>query len=265
MKHAAALSSRARLALAAAAVALTACTPQQQPTDPRVEAFAKLPNWSGIWLADGLEPGIDGFSMSRPPAFLAEAPGIPWNAGTMAKLQAELARNPGLQVEPAEGWGYPLMMDGAPPLQFVITPEETLIFNTYRDLRHVYTDGRPHPPEEDRWPTTWGSSVGHWEGDTLVIDTISVREPNKYFGVSAWLSADAHYTERLRMVAPDRIEGEMTIVDPATLSQPWVVKLQYNRAAGWDRLIHDSYDNDRTGFDGDFYTIEPSADPAPAQ
>ena len=124
------------------------------------------------------------------------------------------------------------MMDGAPPLQFVITPEETLIFNTYRDLRHVYTDGRPHPPEEDRWPTTWGDSVGHWDGDTLVIDTVSVREPNKYFGVSAWLSDQAHYTERLRMVAPDRIEGEMTIVDPATLSQPWVVKLNYKRADG---------------------------------
>ena len=51
------------------ALALCACT-QQPPADPRVEQFAQLPNWSGIWLAEGLEPGIDGFSMSRPPAFL---------------------------------------------------------------------------------------------------------------------------------------------------------------------------------------------------
>ena len=247
----------------ALALALCACT-QQAPVDPRVEQFAKLPDWSGIWLAEGLEPGIDGFSMSRPPAFLMAVSGAPWNETTMARLLAELATNPGLQVEPAEGWGYPLMMDGAPPLQFVLTPEETLIFNTYRDLRHVYTDGRPQPPEEDRWPTTWGSSVGQWDGDTLVIDTVSVREPNKYFGVSVWLSDQAHYSERLRKVAPDRIEGEMTIVDPATLSQPWVVKLHYSRADGWDRLIHDSYNNDRTGFDGDFYTIEPPKDSPPA-
>ncbi len=94
---------------------------------------------------------------------------------------------------------------------------------------------------------------------------MSVREPNKYFGVSAWLSDQAHYSERLRMTSPDRIEGEMTIVDPATLSSPWVVKLTYNRATGWDRLIHDGYANDRTGFDGDFYTIEPPADSPPAQ
>ena len=67
------------------------------------------------------------------------------------------------------------------------------------------------------------------------------------------------------MVATDRIEGEMTIVDPTTLSQPWVVKLNYKRAEGWDRLIHDCYDNDRTGFDGDFYTIEAPLDAPPAQ
>ena len=246
-----------------AALVLCACAQPAPPTNPRVEQFARLPNWSGIWLADGLEAGIDGFSVSRPPTLAVQSPGIPWNDSAMARLQAELATNPQLQVKPAAGWGYPLMMDGAPPLQFVITPEETLIFNTYRDLRHIYTDGREHPAEGDLWPTTWGDSVGHWDGDTLVIDTVAVREPNKYFGISAWLSDQAHYTERLRMVAPDRIEGEMTIVDPATLSRDWVVKLTYKRADGFDRLIHDAYDNDRTGFDGDFYTIKPATDAEP--
>jgi hypothetical protein len=251
-----------RIATASLVLALCACT--QQSTDPRVQLFATLPNWNGVWIADGLEPGIDGFSMARIPAFLVMNPAIPWNEASLAKIQAERATNPELQVEPAAGWGYPLMMDGSPPLQFVITPEATLIFNSYRDLRHIYTDGRGHPADEDRWPTTWGDSIGHWDGDTLVIDTVSVREPNKYFGVVAGLSDQAHYTERLRMVAPDRIEGEMTIDDPATLRAPWVVKLNYKRAESFDRLILDSYFNDRTGFDGDYYTIEPSAG-APTQ
>jgi hypothetical protein len=43
------------------------------------------------------------------------------------------------------------------------------------------------------------------------------------------------------------------------------VKLNYKRAQGWDRLIHDAYDNDRTGFDGDYYTIEGPTDAAQAQ
>ncbi len=247
-----------RPGLLALALACSACSPSQ-PADPRVEQFARLPDWSGVWVADGLEPGIDGFSMARPPRLIFASPDIPWNDAARAGLQSAMAANPEWQIQPAAGWGYPLMMDGPPPLQFVVTPEETLIFNTYRDLRHVYTDGRPHPAEEDRWPTTWGDSIGHWEGDTLVIDTVSVREPDKYFGIVAPLSDQAHYTERLRQVSPDRIEGEMTIEDPVTLSAPWVVKLTYKRAEEFDRLIHDSYFNDRTGFDGDFYTIKPSA------
>ena len=56
----------------------------------------------------------------------------------------------------------------------------------------------------------------------------------------------------------------MTVVDPATLTREWVVKLNYKRAEGWDRLIHDAYDNDRTGFDGDFYTIKPATEAAEA-
>lgn len=42
----------------------------------------------------------------------------------------------------------------------MITPEETLIVNMYRDVRHVYTDGRSHTPEDERWVTIWGDSVG---------------------------------------------------------------------------------------------------------
>ena len=73
------------------------------PPDPRVERFAELPDWSGIWIADGLEPGIDGFSMSRLPGFLVTSPASPWNETTVARLRAELATNPELQIEPAAG------------------------------------------------------------------------------------------------------------------------------------------------------------------
>ena len=65
------------------------------------------------------------------------------------------------------------------PLMFEIltTPEETAMIFSSREIRHVYTDGRPHTPNEDLWPTPWGDSIGHWEGQTLVIDTIEVSSP----------------------------------------------------------------------------------------
>ena len=228
-----------RAAAFSAALVLCACTQQAPPTDPRVEQFARLPNWSGIWLAEGLEPGVDGFSVSRPPTLAVQSPGIPWNESAMARLQAELATNPQLQVKPAAGWGYPLMMDGPPPLQFVITPEETLIFNTYRDLRHIYTDGREHPAEGDLWPTTWGDSVGHWDGDTLVIEARNYKR---------WSLDDYYYqnpkeyrmhtealrtTERLRRTDADTISYEFTVDDPKIFTKPWSVQWEMKRHPEW--------------------------------
>lgn len=210
------------------------------------------PDWKGVWIAEGLTADISGFP--PPGARFYKLYGIeaPWNEEGRRRFDV-MTSSQGDQK--AWGWGYPMMMDSAAPLQFLITPSETLIINMYRDVRHIPTDGRDHPPEDDRWPTTWGDSVGHWEDDTLVIDTISVRDPTRYFFSSPPLSEQAHYVERLRMTGPDRIESVMTIEDPVTLAEPWVIELIYVRAAGLDRLIHDDYFNDRSEVEGGVFTI----------
>jgi hypothetical protein len=143
------------------------------------------------------------------------------------------------------------------PFEILVTPHKTLIINVYRDVRHIYTDGRAHPPDEERWPTTWGDSVGLWDGDTLVVDTVSVRNPPLYFFSSPPLSEQAHYVERLRKNGPDRIDSVMTIEDPVTLAEPWVLHLTYVRAESTDRLLNDDYANDRSEVDGGVFTITP--------
>jgi hypothetical protein len=154
------------------------------------------------------------------------------------------------------GWNFPQMMEAPTPLQFTITPDETLIVNFYRDIRHIYTDGRDHPAEQDRWPTPWGDSIGRWEGDTLVIDTLAVERPTMGLPLPL-LSEQAHYVEQLRKTAPDRIESEVTVTDTTTLSQPWVIKLAYTRAPAMDRMFHNLFDNDRDSISGDTLTIDP--------
>ena len=223
-------------------------------TEARAEKFAALPEWSGVWIAEGLTADISGFPPAGARWYHLLSPTAPWNEAGRAKMTRLFE---GTGTRKAEGWGYPMMMDGAAPLQFLITPEETFIINLYRDVRHIYTDGRGHPPEEDRWATPWGDSVGHWEGDTLVIDTVSVQYPPDYFFSSPPLSETAHYVERLRKSGPDRIESEMTIVDPTVLSKPWVMKLAYVRQPGLDRIVHNAYDNDRSAVDGNTFTIVP--------
>jgi len=96
--------------------------------------------------------------------------------------------------------GFPAIMEGPQLFQIVVLPEETLLVFENQQVRHIYTDGRRHPSEEDLWPTRLGDSIGRWEGDTLVVDTIALTT-SEPIAPRAWLSMlsdQAHFTERLR-------------------------------------------------------------------
>lgn len=241
---------------------------QEAPAaDARVRAFAELPHWKGYWVSEGqagttiggiapatLEAREKGTSL-RPDFMSLGGGGAPWNEEGRRRQAERMRTTPGRK---AMGWGFPMMMNAAAPLQFLITPEETLIINPYGDVRHIYTDGRSLPPEEDMWPTVWGTSIGRWEGDTLVIETVQVKNPNAYFHGAPPLSEQARYHERIRMDG-DRIIDEITIEDPVTLTAPWKATLGYIRDEAFDRMIHIDYDNDRTGFENGVNTIEPTA------
>jgi hypothetical protein len=210
--------------------------------------------WQGVWIAEGLTPDISGFPPPGARWYKFLDFEAPWNEEGRARFQAMTQSG---SDRKANGWGFPMMMDAGAPFEVIVAPHKTLIINVYRDVRHIYTDGRDHPPEEERWPTTWGDSVGHWEGDTLVVDTVAVRNPPLYFFSAPPLSEQAHYVERLRKAGPDRIDSVMTIEDPVTLAKPWVVNLTYVRAEGTDRLLNDDYANDRSEVEGGVFTIVP--------
>ncbi|KRA81355.1 hypothetical protein [Altererythrobacter sp. Root672] len=253
------------VAIGAASLALAGPSFAQDKAQ-RSEAFAKLPYWSGYWVGEGqagttiggIAPAsIEMRETGKAPAvpvMTLSGFGAPWNDEGKARMAERMRIAPGRK---AMGWGYPMMMDSAAPLQFLITPEETLIISPYGDVRHIYTDGRAMPAAEDLWPTVWGTSIGHWEGDTLVIETKAVKNPNIYFHTAPPLSEEAHYLERIRMDG-DRLVSEVTIEDPTTLTGPWKSRLTYVRDEGFDRMIQIDFDNDRTGFDGQINTIEPA-------
>ena len=221
---------------------------------PNLVAAQNSADWRGVWIAEGLTPDISGFPPPDSRWYKLLDFEAPWNEEGRKRFQATMSNS---GTRKGGGWGFPMMMDASAHLQFLVTPHETLIINIYRDVRHIYTDGRALPPEEERWATTWGDSVGRWEGDTLVVETVSVRDPPKYFFSSPPLSEQARYVERIRKAGPDRIESVMTIHDPETLTEPWVLNLVYVRAPGMDRLINDDYANDRSEVDGDTFTIVP--------
>jgi hypothetical protein len=262
-----------KFAAAIAVTVLAAAGPavaQESPQQARTETFAKLPYWPGYWVGEtaaGTTISGTGQTGDIPPDANPDG-GIamwnnkaPWN-DEGKRRSAEVMRTQGHRK--GLGWGFPLMMNSSTPVQFLITPEEVLIVNAYKETRHIYTDGRDHPPAEDLWPTVTGNSIGHWEGDTLVIDTIMVSPPNEFFQGNAPLSEQAHYRERIRLEG-DKLSTEWTIEDPVTLSGPWKATVRLVREQGFDRMIDVNWDNDRTGSDGSENTIEPPADERESQ
>jgi len=250
--------------LAAVAVPVGPALAQGSTQQARGEAFVRLPYWPGYWVGENsADTPISGIAVRNadagPPSsdsLAVWANNAPWNEEGRRRM-AEIVRAQGGRK--SLGWGYPLMMNSATPVQFLITPEEVLIINAYNEARHIYTDGRDHPPLDELWPTVTGNSIGHWEGETLVIDTIMVTGPNRYFQGAPPLSEEARYFERIWLDG-ERLRIDMTIEDRVTLSEPWQASLALIRDEGFDRMIQVDWNNDRTGTEGGVNTIEPPAD-----
>jgi len=204
--------------------------------------MAALADWDGVWVAEHLQADISGREPEGeiPAAVAMQLLGItaPWNDRGWAGLESFIRAIRGSSAQNS-GWGFPMMMQSPAPLRFIVTPQETVMTSQYRDIRYVPTDGRPMLAEEDRWPTIWGTSVGCWEGDTLVIETASAAFTPEFNPIAPALSDEATFVERVRMVSPDRIEDTITITDPATLTEPWTVRMAYDRHPVLDRLVHD--------------------------
>lgn len=237
----------------------------------RVQAFARLPDWTGLWetaiskaltTAGGRSAGTGG-------AYLKLVGHPPYNAEWEQKYQAALA-SPAVQAardETLKGCGagapeyvrsFPNIMEAPMVFQVVVTPEETLFVMDHGEVRHVYTDRRAHPGADDLWPTALGDSIGHWEGQTLVIDTIA-RTPGviSMFSPAAQLSARAHFTERVRQVDRKTLEDQLTIEDPERFVHPWTVTLRYSRVTDLTRFIAYDCEADRNPIENGKLTIAP--------
>jgi hypothetical protein len=97
-------------------------------------------------------------------------------------------------------------------------------------LRRIYTDGRPHPADPD--PSFHGHSIGHWEQDTLVVDTVALL-PQAYLAVNEAVgvpnNGDMHIVEHLHLQGPDTLLDDLEITANKALSKPWRTTRKYYR------------------------------------
>jgi hypothetical protein len=135
------------------------------------------------------------------------------------------------------------------PWQIVQTPKETVFLYEYdHTVRHVFTDGRKHP--EDVTPTYMGDSIGRWDGDTFVVDTVGFNEKTWLDRFGRGHSDQLHVIERFYRVNQNDLEADITMEDPKTLAEPWNVRLQFQFRPEWTLEEQVCADN------GDFVTFE---------
>jgi len=180
--------------------------------------LAQLPDWSGVWT-----PNVSDQERRE------TADPIPWNrkaAAEIADLEAqERAGNPkGLFVDclPEGMPSWLLITHNA--MEFLFTPGRVTILGEMdgNRLRRIYTDGRSHPADPD--PSFHGHSIGHWDGQTLVVDTVGIL-PETYIAPSEAVglpnNGDMHIVERIHLSGPDRLEDNLEITAPHVLTKTW--------------------------------------------
>jgi len=241
--------------------AAEATQPIASPTPvERGEAWSQLPDWSGTWHAANV--GILDPATASPKSADGSKPGDrirpPYSKEYAVKYARVLARRKaGENLDPARYCmpvGMPRLLTQPLGVRFLVTPEMTwMIWEYDGQVRRIFTDGRDHPPADELTATWTGNSVGRWEGDTLIVDTVGLREPLQIMGVpdqtvdrtGATLSDQVTIKERIRRVG-DTIEDDVTITDPVALTKPWKIKRLFKVATTGQYLDDIIYCNSPT-------------------
>jgi hypothetical protein len=214
------------LVLFGAAWHLSGQSPEPAPRlpDGRVN-LGSAPGKKGYWE---VRPGLGGFRADT-------VPFQPWARALYDYRQATYSKDsPLVDCKAAPGPSF----FNAPGFEFVDVSELKSIFTLNmagpHSWRVVYMDGRSHPKPEDLRPTFLGHSIGHWEGDTLVIDSVGFNE--KQWAVGAFpTTSHLHMIERISRPDLKTLSYEATIDDPGAYTKPWTGRWTINAktASSW--------------------------------
>lgn len=248
MSLAANTSHRVLVVMLAAIAAFGAgmvATAQNGKTNPPAAAdwtaLSKLPDFTGVWEAPTVGRGGRGRA--------AGPPAVPQLTPAYAAKKRELdARN----IEDTEAanclpTGMPGIMGHPYPYEFLMTPGKvTIVTEAYMQVRHIYTDGRPLPPDPD--PTFNGTSIGRWQGDTLVVETIGFS-PLTTIARNTPHGDKMRIAERFRLSGPDTMTIETTVTDPDALTAPWTTMRTLARHRDWTIREYICEENNRNYVD----------------
>jgi hypothetical protein len=211
-------------------------------------ALDKLPDWGGVWTLEFGGPSSKRETPALKGKYLQDYQ--QW------KKDADANHGAGKKVgDNCTPPGMPYIMGvGQYPIEFFFTPGRVTIHHeAWMQWRSIYTDGRGHADGE---PSFYGDSIGKWEGDTLVVETVGIKAtvplmPGMYH------SDKVKITERMHLDGkdPNRLVVELTVSDPEALAKPYTNVYTFSRSREFGLLEFICAENDRNKTDAEGNTL----------
>lgn len=191
--------------------------------------WSHVPNWGGVYTRT---KGGTTFDPDGPPQ--GEVP-------TTAKftpeyharlMKAVIERKNGIEYDPLSQCippGYPRWLDMPFLREYIVTPDQTtMIAEAFNSVRRIYTDDRGHIPEEDRYPTENGDSIGFWDGDKLITHTNQLMA-HMYERAQGFYSEQVESVEIWEKVDDRTLVAHVWVYDPPALVEPWYTRQSYTK------------------------------------
>ena len=218
-----------------AASAQTKLSTQPAKTPPLV----KTPDLSGVWMRNG-PPASNGAMQYWIFEFNVEEPPMTaWGEAQYKANKSSFGDHPYPLEETNDPIYHGCFPTGVPrvylhpwPMQILQASSEVVILFEYDSLRReIYTDGRPH--DAALVPLWMGDSIGRWEGDTLVVDTVNFNDRTWIDRIGHPHSDQLHVMERFRRPDHDHLVDDITIEDPKAYTKPWTTRLELRLRPDW--------------------------------
>lgn len=221
------------LCLTGATLLLSACARTASP-----------PDLTGIWTLDA--NGRAGAALNGVGDYEKTAPFTPEARAKLSEYHSLVdptGDSPGAHCVP-HGMPLAMFLGGGYPVEFIQRPEQlTIIYETHNEVRRVFLDGR-HIDPKDVLPSRGGISWGHWEGDTLVVETTGLKES---IDQATAHGENARIIERYTPSTRDglrRLAVEVTIEDPQFYTSPPTLKREYTQLREGRMLDYDCTEPD---------------------
>jgi hypothetical protein len=212
-----------------------AVDPQAALRGQNWDSIKRLPDWSGVWA-----PSRPATASRGPPGaanfvFGADVPLKPKYAEMRDQRMAAVRGDKGRDKIPLSNSGL-CLPNGTPanmgPVahEYLFSPGRVTILLENSEIRRIWTDGRPHVPDDQVNPSFSGDSIGHWEGDTLIVDTINIF-PEAELYIGGRVTAQTHVKERITRVG-NKMRIDTVVEDPELFLKPWVYTRWYDHEDG---------------------------------